>query len=47
MREIETWFQKNNLIINTEKTVAMSFHSKQMRFPLRPKVIFKNLEISL
>jgi hypothetical protein len=43
--EVETWFQKNNLIINTEKTVAMSFHSKQMRLPLRPKVIFKNSEI--
>jgi hypothetical protein len=45
MREVETWLQKSNLIINTEKTIAMSFHSKQMRLPLRPKVIFKNLEI--
>jgi hypothetical protein len=45
MREVETWFRRNNLIINTEKTRAMSFHSKQMRLPLRPKVIFKNLEI--
>jgi hypothetical protein len=45
MREVETWFQKNNFIINTEKTIAMSFHSKQMRLPLRPKVILKNLEI--
>jgi hypothetical protein len=46
MRQVETWFQKNNLIINTEKTIAMSFHSKQMRLPLRHKVIFKKLEIA-
>jgi hypothetical protein len=46
MREVETWFQKNNLIINTGKKIAMSFHSKQMKFPSRPKVTLKNLEIA-
>jgi hypothetical protein len=45
MHDVETWFQKNNPIINTEKTIAMSFHSRQMRLPLRSKVIFKHLEI--
>jgi hypothetical protein len=30
--EVETRFQKNNLIINTGKTIAMSFHSKQIDF---------------
>jgi hypothetical protein len=44
MTEVETWFQKNNLIINTGK--IMSFHSKQMRLPSGPKVTFKNLEIA-
>ena len=29
MTELETLLQTNNLIINTEKTIAMSFHSKQ------------------
>ena len=33
MRELETLFQENNLIINSEKTLAMSFHSKQIRLP--------------
>jgi hypothetical protein len=33
MKELEIWFQKNNLIINTEKTFAMSFRSKQLRVP--------------
>jgi hypothetical protein len=27
IREFKIWFQKNNLIINTEKTFTMSFHS--------------------
>jgi hypothetical protein len=36
---------KNNLT-NIEKTFAMSFHSKQMRVPLRPQIIFKNIEIT-
>jgi hypothetical protein len=38
---------KNNLIINIEKkTFTMSFHSKQMRVPLRSQIIFKNMEIT-
>jgi hypothetical protein len=36
---------KNNLIINTKKTSAMSFHSKQWRDSLRPQIVFKNIEI--
>jgi hypothetical protein len=46
MKELEIWFQKNNFIINTEKTFAMSFHLKQLRVPLRPKIVFKNTEIA-
>jgi hypothetical protein len=46
MKELEIWFQNNNLIINTEKTFAMSFHSKQLRVPLRPKIVFKNTKIA-
>jgi hypothetical protein len=37
---------KNNLIINNEKTFAMSFHSKQKRVPLRLQTIFKNIRIT-
>jgi hypothetical protein len=46
MRELEIWFQKNNLIINIDKTFAMSFHSKQTRALLRAQIIFKNMEIT-
>lgn len=29
MNKFETWFHKNNIIINTEKTIAISFHTTQ------------------
>jgi hypothetical protein len=45
MKELEIWFQKNNLTINTKKTSVMSFHSRQLRDPLRPQIVFKNTEI--
>jgi hypothetical protein len=45
LEELETWFQSSNLIINTKKTSAMSFHLKQWREPLRPQIVFKNIEI--
>jgi hypothetical protein len=34
--ELETWFNRNDLVINTGKTVAMSFHNRQTRFPVKP-----------
>jgi hypothetical protein len=46
MKQLEIWFQKNNLIINIEKTAAMSFHSKHTRFSLRPQITFKNINIT-
>jgi hypothetical protein len=38
-------FYKNNLLINTEKTIAVSFHTKQNRNPLTPQVTFNNMDI--
>jgi hypothetical protein len=46
MNDVETWFKENSLVINTGKTIAMSFHSKQMGLPSRLKVTFKNWEIA-
>jgi hypothetical protein len=37
MKGLEIWFQKNNLIINTEKTIAMTFS-------LRWQITFKNIK---
>jgi hypothetical protein len=46
MRELEMLFQENNLIIKTEKTIAMSFHSQKIKLPSRPQVTFKNMDIA-
>jgi hypothetical protein len=46
MKELEIWFYKNNLMINTGETIAVSFHTKQKRYPLRPQVTFKNMDIA-
>jgi hypothetical protein len=36
MIKLESWFYKNNLLINTEKTIAVSFHTKQNRNSFKP-----------
>jgi hypothetical protein len=46
MEELVIWFQKNDLIINTEKTVAMFFHPNQFRFSNKPQVVVKNTELA-
>jgi hypothetical protein len=46
MEYLEIWFYKNNLMINTGKTIAMSFHTKQKRYPLRLQVTLKNMDIA-
>jgi len=46
VRELETLFQENNLIINSEKNNSMSFHSKQIRLPSRPQTTSKNMGIA-
>jgi hypothetical protein len=46
MRELNTWFEENKLIINFEKTFAMSFQSVQMRVPIRPQIRINKVEIT-
>jgi hypothetical protein len=41
----ETWFHKNNNIINAEETIAMSFHTTQNRLLVRSQISFKNMDI--
>lgn len=36
MKELGLWFHNNDLIMNTEKTVAMFCHSNQFRLPKKP-----------
>jgi hypothetical protein len=44
MEELEH-FHKNNHMINTEKTIAISFHTKKSRNSLKPQVTFYNVDI--
>jgi len=40
MTELQTWFTLNNLIVNTVKMLAMSFHTPQNKKPVVPQVTF-------
>jgi len=39
MKQLEIWFFKNDLIINTTKTVAMSFHLCHSKPPFKPFIL--------
>jgi len=46
IKQFETWFSNNSLIINTDKTKAMLFHLNKTCNLVMPKIVFKNGEIS-
>jgi hypothetical protein len=46
MKQLELWFSRNDLIVNIDKTCAISFHPYQKNHPIRPHIIFKNKEIA-
>jgi len=45
MQQLEFWFHKNDLILNTKKTRGISFHSHQNRHPCRPHIMFNRNKI--
>jgi hypothetical protein len=45
MKKLECWLQNNNLMINIEKTIAMSYHTMQNKFSMRPKITYNSKEI--
>jgi len=42
MKKLEIWFLKNDLIINTTKTAAMSFHLCCSKPLFKPRIILQN-----
>ena len=46
MQQLEPWFEKNDLIVNIEKTCAISIHPRPNNYPTRLHIIFKNNEIT-
>ena len=45
MNELQTWFTLNSLVVNVEKTLAMSFHTAQNKKPVLPYIIFEGRDI--
>ena len=46
MKQLEAWFLKNDLTVNTTKTVAMSFYLCQLKPPYKPCILLINTEIA-
>jgi hypothetical protein len=43
--ELETWFNRNNLIINAGETGVMSFYNRQRSFLVKPQVTFNKMNL--
>jgi hypothetical protein len=46
MKQLESWFLSNNLIINTGKTKAILFQGNGTSSSHRPSLYFNNIEIT-
>jgi hypothetical protein len=46
MQQLGFWFHKNDLILSTEKTCAISFHSHKNRHLCRPHIMFNGNKIA-
>jgi hypothetical protein len=45
MKQLENWFFKNDLFINTTETAAMSFHLCRSKPPFKPGIMLRNTEV--
>jgi len=45
MNDLQAWFTLNGLVVNVEKSLAMSFHTAQNKKPVLPHVIFEVRDI--
>jgi hypothetical protein len=45
MKELQTWFTLNKLVVNVEKTLAISFRTTQEKKSVLPHVIFEGRDI--
>jgi hypothetical protein len=46
MIQLESWFSKNNLVINADKTKAMPFQLNKPCHMTEPVITFKNMKIT-
>jgi hypothetical protein len=45
MQQLSRWFYINKLVINAEKTTAISFHAWQNKNKLKPQIVFRDMDI--
>jgi hypothetical protein len=45
MKQLDNWFFKTYLFINTTKTAAMSFHLCCSKPPFKPCILLRNTEV--
>jgi len=43
--ELESWFNRNDLVVNAGKTGVMSFHNRQTNIPVKPLVTFNKMTV--
>jgi len=45
MQQLLSWFYSNQLVINTDKTTAISLHAWQNKSNLKPEIAFQDMDI--
>ena len=45
VQQLSSWFSSNKLVINTDETIAMSFHAWKNKSNLKPEIIFQEMDI--
>jgi hypothetical protein len=45
MQQLSSWFYSNKLVINTDKSTAVSFHASQNKSNLKPQIVFQDVDI--
>ena len=45
MQQLSSWFYSNKLVINTDKTTAISIHAWQNKSNLKPEIVFQDMDI--
>jgi hypothetical protein len=45
MQQLSSWFNLNKLVINPDKTIAISFHAWQNKSNLKAEIVFQDTDI--
>jgi len=44
--QLEQWLCENDLVVNTKKTIAISFHCSQVKISPKPNIVLQNCKIA-